>query len=194
MRVINRCRRLIVEFMHYVISTRSLRKSFISIKGIYYQAEIVGETVTWIVPHNLPYKEPSTVDFRVLETFTEFYVEMLGFVNCKLYSNANLFYPPKLNSDSELDKIAHKSYVTPEEDFGEHISALSLALLSTNTQTGDDIEQIDEFPDMETTLPAAYEQARQKQEKLKRLRFLFEGKKFFLNREVNREALTFIIR
>lgn len=44
-------RRLSLEFMHYVIESKSLRKVFISIKGYYYQAEIMGLPITWIVPH-----------------------------------------------------------------------------------------------------------------------------------------------
>ena len=44
-----------VEFMHYVISTRSLKKVFVSIKGYYYQAEIMSQRVTWVVPHNFPH-------------------------------------------------------------------------------------------------------------------------------------------
>lgn len=40
-----------VEFLHYIVESKSLRKVFVSIKGIYYQAEIMGQLVTWIVPH-----------------------------------------------------------------------------------------------------------------------------------------------
>ena len=40
-----------VEFMHYVVTARCLRKVFISIKGIYYQVEVQGQTITWISPH-----------------------------------------------------------------------------------------------------------------------------------------------
>ncbi|CAG2234125.1 NOP7 [Mytilus edulis] len=46
--------RLTVEFMHYVIASKSLRKVFISIKGIT-QAEIMGQTISWVVPHKLGY-------------------------------------------------------------------------------------------------------------------------------------------
>lgn len=45
------CGRLAAEWQIYIIKSRSLRKSFLSIKGIYYQAEIMGETVTWLVPY-----------------------------------------------------------------------------------------------------------------------------------------------
>jgi Pescadillo N-terminus len=42
--------------MHYVMAARALRKVFISIKGYYFQAEICGQAVTWIVPHVFPFK------------------------------------------------------------------------------------------------------------------------------------------
>lgn len=80
------CRRLTVEWMNFVITSRALRKVpansshlyffkttqdvsfvlchqcslmvllcsqkvFISIKGIYYQAEVMGQLVTWLVPY-----------------------------------------------------------------------------------------------------------------------------------------------
>jgi pescadillo protein len=59
------------------------------------QAEIMGQTVTWIAPYSFNQKVPSDVDFRVMLTFLEFYSTMLGFVNYKLYSDLNLHYPPK---------------------------------------------------------------------------------------------------
>lgn len=49
-------RRLTIEFMHYVIAAKALRKVFVSIKGYYFQADIKGELITWIVPHYYPYQ------------------------------------------------------------------------------------------------------------------------------------------
>ncbi len=43
--------RLCSEFQSYVFHTHALRKMFVSIKGMYYQAEIQGQTITWLVPH-----------------------------------------------------------------------------------------------------------------------------------------------
>jgi pescadillo protein len=35
----------------YVMLTKSLTKAFLSIKGIYYQANILGVPITWIQPY-----------------------------------------------------------------------------------------------------------------------------------------------
>lgn len=67
-----------------------------SIKGYYYQAEIMGQTVTWVVPHTFAYQRPSDVDMKLMSIFVEFYTTMLGFVNYRLYHNLNLKYPPSL--------------------------------------------------------------------------------------------------
>jgi len=54
--IVQNCKRLTVEFLHYIIESRSLRKVFLSIKGIYYQAEIDGQVITWIVPYQFTQK------------------------------------------------------------------------------------------------------------------------------------------
>jgi len=92
------CRRLTIEFLHAVMTAKALRKVFVSIKGYYYQAELKGQTITWIMPHHFSF-EPQTkndVDFKLMSIFVEFYITMLGFVNYRLYHSLNLHYPPKL--------------------------------------------------------------------------------------------------
>ncbi|KAG9287060.1 hypothetical protein G9A89_023025 [Geosiphon pyriformis] len=91
------CQRLSSEFQHYIMHTRSLRKVFLSIKGIYYQAEIKGQTITWIVPYQFSQQVPDDIDFRIMLTFLEFYQTLVGFVNFKLFTEANLVYPPKFD-------------------------------------------------------------------------------------------------
>ena len=49
--LIENCARLAAEWQLYVMHTHSLRKSFLSIKGVYYQAEVCDQTVTWLVPY-----------------------------------------------------------------------------------------------------------------------------------------------
>lgn len=42
------------EWQLYVVHTQALRKVFLSIKGVYYQAEVFDQTVTWLVPYQFP--------------------------------------------------------------------------------------------------------------------------------------------
>ena len=51
-KLIQKAKRLTDEFATYVAQTNSLRKVFLSIKGIYYQATIMGQDVTWVVPYD----------------------------------------------------------------------------------------------------------------------------------------------
>ncbi|MCJ1312746.1 mRNA-binding ribosome synthesis protein nop7 [Agyrium rufum] len=95
------CRRLCLEFEHYIISANALRKSFLSIKGIYYQATIQGQDILWLVPYNFVQRVTGDVDFRIMGTFVEFYTTLLGFVNYRLYTSIGLVYPPKFNSKSD---------------------------------------------------------------------------------------------
>ncbi|KAJ4164910.1 hypothetical protein LMH87_006563 [Akanthomyces muscarius] len=96
-KMIARCERLCLEFQHYLIVSRSLTKSFLSIKGIYYQANIQGEEVLWLVPYKFTQRVVGDVDFRIMGTFIEFYMTLLGFVNFRLYTSIGLKYPPKFD-------------------------------------------------------------------------------------------------
>ena len=95
------CQRLCHEFQHYLIATNSLRKSFLSIKGIYYQATIQGQDIMWLVPYRFVQRVNGDVDYRIMATFVEFYTTLLGFVNYRLYSSLGLRYPPKFDTRSD---------------------------------------------------------------------------------------------
>ncbi|KAK1254933.1 hypothetical protein MKX08_008928 [Trichoderma sp. CBMAI-0020] len=97
-KMIARCERLCLEFQHYLIVSKSLTKSFLSIKGIYYQANIQGEDVLWLVPYKFNQRIVGDVDFRIMGTFVEFYMTLLGFVNFRLYTSIGLKYPPKFDA------------------------------------------------------------------------------------------------
>jgi pescadillo protein len=81
--------------------TRALRKVFLSIKGVYYQAEVMGETITWLVPYQFTQNIPTDVDVRVMLTFLELYQTLLGFVFYKLYTDAGLVYPPPIDAKKD---------------------------------------------------------------------------------------------
>ncbi|XP_012523179.1 pescadillo homolog [Monomorium pharaonis] len=187
------CRRLTMEFLHAVIVAKALRKVFVSIKGYYYQAELKGQTITWIVPHHFSF-EPQTkndVDFKLMSTFVEFYIVMLGFVNYRLYHTLNLHYPPKLPNSTNTEK----TLVDEEAYVSERISALNVLLVNLDPSVPaieDDNIEIDQFSN--ETDATKIEAAKAEAEKIQKLKNLFKGIKVFINREVPREPLVFILR
>jgi len=205
-RILNQCRRLTVEFMHFVIHTQALRKVFVSIKGIYFQADIQGHPVTWVIPHSTSgsYKSPQDVDFKIMTTFVEFYVTLMGFVNYKLFQSVNLIYPPKVRPSSSKD-VPHLCLDGETEK--ESIASLNHQLVSSKDDHLDENVDGDEFPEMEAEKNPEGDsgveneedkererKAKEEQEKEENLKTLFKGCKFFLGREVNREVLVFLIR
>lgn len=187
------CRRLTIEFLHAVIYAKALRKVFVSIKGYYYQAEIKGQTITWIVPHHFCFEPQAKneVDFKIMSTFVEFYIMMLGFVNYRLYHTLNLHYPPKLTNTGNNEKIL----VDEEAYVSERISALNVSLVSLDPSIPaieDDEVEIDQFSN--ETDATKIEAARVEVEKIRKLKNLFKGIRVFINREVPREPLVFILR
>ena len=187
------CRRLSIEFLHAVIAAKALRKVFVSIKGYYYQAEIKGQTITWIVPHHFCFEPQAKnqVDFKIMSIFVEFYITMLGFVNYRLYHTLNLYYPPKLTAGENNDKIL----VDEEAYVSERIGALNIPLvtLDPSVQSAEDEElEMDQFTNEGDA--TKLEEAKLEAEKVKKLKTLFKGIKVFLNREVPREPLVFILR
>ncbi|KAI9807879.1 MAG: mRNA-binding ribosome synthesis protein nop7 [Sarcosagium campestre] len=128
------CQRLCSEFQHYLIVSHSLRKSFLSIKGIYYQATIQGQDILWLVPYKFVQRVVGDVDFRIMGTFVEFYTTLLGFVNFRLYTSIGLVYPPKFNATSD-DRGAELTAFTIE---GKGIDSISqqLAVEQGSTPNG----------------------------------------------------------
>lgn len=187
------CRRLTIEFMHYIIAAKALRKVFVSIKGYYFQVEIKGELVTWIVPHYYPYQPQakSEVDFRIMAVFVEFYTIMCGFTNFRLFHSLNLIYPPTFNVslDSEESQQNEDTFVS------ERIAALNVDLLKLTNEDAD--EEPEEMDLQLISNEGDSEKIRimhEREKDMKRLKNLFKGLKFFINREVPREPLVFIIR
>lgn len=59
---------LIFEFLHSCRVTALLwsQKVFISIKGIYYQAEVMGQLITWLVPYQFAHDVSEQCAFIIL--------------------------------------------------------------------------------------------------------------------------------
>lgn len=77
----------------YCATTSTITKSFISVKGVYLEANIQDVPIRWVVPHSFVQWMPENVDYRVMMTFFEFYETLLSFVLFKLYSDMGVRYP-----------------------------------------------------------------------------------------------------
>ncbi|ELW65809.1 Pescadillo like protein [Tupaia chinensis] len=95
-----------IQLCRQLSMARALCKVFLSIKGIYYQVEVLGQPMVWITPYAFSHDHPTDVDYRVMATFTEFYTTLLGFLNFRLYQSLNLHPPPPPPSsrDEEEDE------------------------------------------------------------------------------------------
>lgn len=156
--------RIWAEFELFLMGSRSLRKAFLSIKGIYYQAEIHGQVVTWLVPYQFTQNLPADIDYSIMTTYLEFYHTLLKFVMYRLYHDISLTYPPDL-SLGVANQIAQVSFEEPEMQIEEEF------------RESEDIKEL-----------------LAQQEKEHKLRNLFSGLVFLLGRETPRYSLELIIR
>ncbi|KAI9480621.1 MAG: Pescadillo N-terminus-domain-containing protein [Benjaminiella poitrasii] len=191
--VVAESQQLISEFQAYVMKSKSLRKVFFSIKGVYYQAEIKGQTITWIVPYQFSQEIPTDVDFRVMLTFLEFYRTLIGFVNFRLYNELNMSYPPKIDEtggfhlDDAMPNAANKA---EEDDDEEESSAAAVDEFKPATTTSSKDNNNDDDDDGTVTLAKIQAASNATSD----LQNLFKDQKFYLSRETPRYALEFMIR
>lgn len=143
--VVQTARRLSLEFQAYVTRVHALRKVFVAVKGIYYQAEVGGQKITWLTPHVLSQILPDDVDFRVMLTFIEFYETLAGFINFKLYHDHGLQYPPLLNSKLEAD--AAELYGVMKDLAAEQPEAAEVGQLDGASRASGDVAPKDVSPE-----------------------------------------------
>jgi pescadillo protein len=183
---VNEATRLYQEFQLYVIRAQALRKVFASIKGYYFQAEICGQTVTWLAPHQFSQELPPEVDFRVMLTFLEFYRAMVKFVNFRLYSELGLAYPPKRD--------------TVKDTSGAEVAALEVEMREAGKAREEALQQQMEADDaVASGVKADFgedEQAQEMQKQLaaaNRMKTTFRGLRVFVNREVPLKPIYFTL-
>ncbi|KAJ5142858.1 uncharacterized protein N7515_001645 [Penicillium bovifimosum] len=135
------CQRLCHEFQHYLIMTNSLRKSFLSIKGIYYQATIQGQDIMWLVPYRFVQRVNGDVDYRIMATFVEFYTTLLGFVNFRLYSSIGLRYPPKFDTRSDENGAELAAFTLEGRAVGEVPKAIEASKAQSNGNSNKEVSK-----------------------------------------------------
>jgi pescadillo protein len=91
---VDKCKKLLGEFMLYCTVIQAFKKAFFSIKGVYYQVEIMGQEISWIVPYQFNQRLPFDVDYKVMNTFLEFYMSLLHFINFKVFNELGYSTPP----------------------------------------------------------------------------------------------------
>lgn len=208
---VSRCQCLLREFHNYVAHTNSLRRVFVSIKGYYFQADIMGESVTWITPHRFSQILPADVDYSVMLTFLELYECIMSFVNFRLYTSQNLAYPPKILRPADAKALELSSLVVektaksdvdrrqgqgdgdkdePNQLPAETVKiAEKLAMEAKNEEDDDDYEFDDEAPGNDPDMADGDESSSQAGRS-----GVFNGKSVVLGREVPYAELEFCLR
>jgi pescadillo protein len=222
-KMIARCERLCLEFEHYLIVSNSLRKSFLSIKGIYYQATIQGEDILWVVPYRFNQRVTRDVDFRIMGTFVEFYQTLLGFVNFRLYTSIGLVYPPEFDKNRDdqgaelgafslegngIGAIEQPKQITngpskPDPKLQAEIDKLMLQLNEPENEPAtsqtladdeDEVEQPTESIDKFEPVVPGGDVLLQPSYSATDPSTLFSNFTFFLSRETPRQPIEFILR
>ncbi|AES81736.1 putative BRCT domain-containing protein [Medicago truncatula] len=213
--LVHKCRRLAHEWQAFVSRTHKLRKTFVSVKGIYYQAEVEGQKITWLTPHSLQQVVSEDVDIPTMLNFLQLYEPLLCFVNFHLYHSINLKYPPML--DPRLEALAADIYALSRYLNGN----TRPAILNSETSQLVESEQLESKQDgaqtqnekselrlaqLQHQLPSnepgalmqlvekvAGEGEEEYDQETRECKNLFRNVKIFLSREAPRESLLFVI-
>ncbi|EXC20337.1 Pescadillo-like protein [Morus notabilis] len=205
---VHNCRRLSHEWLAYISRTHKLRKVFVSVKGIYYQAEVQGQKITWLTPHAMQQVLTDDIDFNVMLTYLEFNETLLAFVNCHLYNSINVRYPPIL--DPQLEALAADLYALSRWfAAGSRASKLDpqpSSLSGSEEGQGTALKESElRLAQLQHQLPSNEPGAlmhlvedvagdeEEEDEDTRECKKLFRNMKFFLSREVPRESLLFVI-
>jgi len=130
-RVTNKAKSLAAAWGAYCSTTYAITKSFISVKGIYMEATIRGTIIRWVVPHSFTQFLPEDVDYKVMQTFFEFYETLLDFVLFKLYSDIGVRYPMTLEDPRKMIAGSKSALL------GANLQSLKNALNSSSGAIGD---------------------------------------------------------
>ncbi|KAJ8142300.1 hypothetical protein OY671_004547 [Metschnikowia pulcherrima] len=142
-RVTKDAERLTNQWLAYVAKERLIKKVFVSIKGVYYQANVKGQEVRWLVPFKFPTNIPSDIDFKIMLTFLEFYSTMLHFVLYKLYADADLVYPPPINTEQLKGIGGLSSYVLKSKQDGSSLLPNDKPVAEESAEEGVQLSQKD---------------------------------------------------
>eukprot|EP00026_Physarum_polycephalum_P003953 Phypoly_transcript_03970.p1 GENE.Phypoly_transcript_03970~~Phypoly_transcript_03970.p1 ORF type:complete len:669 (+),score=173.24 Phypoly_transcript_03970:69-2075(+) len=224
------CIRLKSEWMAYVTETHALRKVFVSIKGIYYQAEVLGSPVTWLAPHSQRIRVPTTIDVMTMTFFVQFYTTALNFIFYRLYTDQGYKYPPVIDQkllgeghtvkavqmeriEAAVPILKNETPAVPSVNVAPLTAAERERIEIVNKSLAhiisvDDKETKEEAAEVEIkqepkeeegeVIPKEFQEVDEKEgenkEQYVRKSRLFHGFKFFINREIPKAEIRFMIR
>ena len=81
-KAIEMANKLYKEWMTYCTVAQCFKKAFFSIKGIYYQVEIMGQNITWVAPFQFNQRLPFDIDYKVIGTFSFKSAKLQGYLSC----------------------------------------------------------------------------------------------------------------
>lgn len=137
-KVVGDAEKLCNQWLAYIAKERLLKKVFVSIKGVYYQATVKGQEIRWLIPYKFPTNIPTDVDFRIMLTFLEFYSTLLNFVMYKLYNESGLIYPPHIDMTKLKGVGGLTSYVLQSKD-GKKNTNNSVLLKQQTTEENNEV-------------------------------------------------------
>lgn len=140
-KVVGDAERLCNQWLAYVAKERLLKKVFVSIKGVYYQATVKGQEIRWLIPYKFPTNIPTDVDFRIMLTFLEFYSTLLNFVMYKLYNESGLIYPPQIDMSKLKGVGGLTSYVLQSKDARNSSLLLKQQTSDESNEVGKELSQ-----------------------------------------------------
>ncbi|RCK66793.1 Pescadillo [Candida viswanathii] len=205
-KVVAEAENLCNQWLAYVAKEKCLKKVFVSIKGVYYQATVRGQEIRWLVPYKFPTNIPTDVDFRIMLTFLEFYSTLVHFALYKLYNEAGLVYPPTIEKSIGLSGYVLQDKNSPlkkkeetNDEEGKNLSEQELTKAIEADKEGDDVEgeqdgvsatedaELDEFTSTkeDSLLQPSKNQSPSSE--------LFSKFIFYIGREVPLEILEFCI-
>ena len=103
--IIQKCTHLVNGWSAAVCLSGGVSKTFVSVKGIYYETTIQGVTIRWLQPHSYTQKMDDDVDLRVMVTFLDFYNVMLDFVIFKLFQEKGGRWPIERKEGEGLESM-----------------------------------------------------------------------------------------
>ena len=178
---VNMSKRLLREFYLYNIISKSIKKGFISIKGIYLTCEIMGEEITWLNPFSHPQKITYEIDYEIMNDFLELYISLMQFVNFKLFKDIGLEYPPPQDN-----------FDIPFFGFNS-LNIKQLQEKSQEKKSGEEKEIKEKVTDQVNLESKEWQKISKNEEAEKKLKNLFKGLIFYISREVPLEIFETVI-